>query len=807
MEKKIIKKEIKSLIENKLSRYYGISAEEADSIQMYKTCARTVLEILLEKRADNHQKIKKKKSKKIYYLCMEFLVGRSLKNNLYNLELEKVFQEVLDEWGFKLQDLYEEEPDAGLGNGGLGRLAACFMDSLATLEFPAMGYSICYEYGLFKQKIVDGWQMELPDIWLPGGDVWLTQRNDLTFQVKFNGHIEEVWTPKGLKTEHHNYDEVEAVPYDMMISGADSEGVAILRLWKARGVKNFDMNSFANGDYNRVMMQNTSAELICKVLYPSDNHFEGKSLRLRQQYFLVSASIQNIVRDHLNHFSTLDNFSEKVAIHINDTHPALCIPELMRIFMDEHNYGWEEAYQMVIDSVTYTNHTVLAEALETWPEDLLKNQLPRIYNIIKELNERFCRDMWDHYPGNWDKIERMAIINHGQVRMANLSIIGSSRVNGVSQLHSDILKQTVFADFYQATPQKFINVTNGIAHRRWLCQVNPGLTRLLDEYIGDGYKKDASTLAELKKFSKNKTVLSQLGYIKLNNKIAFSNLMKSKGITIDPHSMFVVQAKRLHEYKRQLLNALRIIALYLDLKDNPNMEVIPQTFLFAAKAAPGYYTAKEVIKLICHLSAEIEKDPVIREKIRVVFLENYSVTMAERLMPAAEVSEQISLAGKEASGTGNMKMMINGALTIGTMDGANVEICEAVGKDNIFIFGMRDHEVERRWKEGYASSSYYHNKEKIRRVVDQLRYGFNGESFESIYRYLLVGDYGIGDPYMCLADFEDYMKVYHQLMDVYRHPLEWNEKSLMNIAGAERFSADRSINEYANHIWNISPLK
>jgi len=806
MEQRIIKKEIKSLIENKVSRYYGISAEEANNVQMYKTCARTVLEILLEKRANNQQKIKKNKSKKVFYLCMEFLVGRSLKNNLYNLGLEKVFQDVLDEWDFQLDDLFEEEPDAGLGNGGLGRLASCFMDSLATLEYPAMGYSICYEYGLFKQKIVDGWQMELPDIWLPGGDVWLTQRNDLTFQVKFDGYIEEVWTKDGLKTEYHNYDEVEAVPYDMMISGADSEGVAILRLWKARSVKNFDMNSFTNGDYNRAMMENTSAELICKVLYPSDNHFEGKSLRLRQQYFLVSASVQNIVRDHLNNFSTLDNFSEKVAIHINDTHPALCIPELMRIFMDEHNYSWEEAFQMVVDSVTYTNHTVLAEALETWSEDLLKNQLPRIYNIIKELNERFCRDMWDKHPGNWEKIERMSIIHHGQVRMANLSIIGSSYVNGVSQLHSDILKQSVFADFYQTTREKFTNVTNGIAHRRWLCQVNPGLTRLLDEYIGEGYKKDASKLADLRKFHKNKGVLSQLGYIKLNNKIAFSNLMKSKGVTIDPQSMFIVQAKRLHEYKRQLLNALRIISIYLDLKENPNLDIVPQTFLFAAKAAPGYYTAKEVIKLICHLSAEIEKDPIIREKIRVVFLENYSVTMAERLMPAAEVSEQISLAGKEASGTGNMKMMINGALTIGTMDGANVEICEAVGKDNIFIFGMEDHEVDRRWKEGYASTSYYHNKEKIRRVVDSLRHGFNGESFESIYRYLLVGDYGIGDPYMCLADFEDYLKVYNQLLDVYEKPLEWNEKSLINISGAERFSADRSIKEYANRIWNITPL-
>jgi len=802
-----LRNEIRNEIANKLSRHYGISAEEATTSQMYKTCARTVLQILLEKRAKFEKQKKKNQSKKVYYLCMEFLVGRSLKNNIYNLGLKDVLQDVLSEWDFKLEDLYEEEPDAGLGNGGLGRLASCFMDSLATMEYPSMGYTICYEYGLFKQKIVDGWQMELPDIWLPGGDVWLNKRNDLTFPVKFQGRVEEFWTEKGLQTEHLDYDEVEAVPYDMMISGADSDGVAILRLWRARDIKNFDMNSFAQGDYNRAMMENTSAELINKVLYPSDNHFEGKTLRLRQQYFLVSASVQNIVRDHMKEYGTLTNFSDKVAIHINDTHPALCIPELMRIFMDEHNFSWDDAFKMVVNSVTYTNHTVLSEALEKWSVDLIKQQLPRIYVIIKELNERFCHEIWLKYPGNWEIVERMSIISHGQVRMANLSVAGSSRVNGVSKLHSEILKDDVFADFYRMTPEKFTNVTNGIAHRRWLCQSNPLLTKLLDECIGDGYKKDAKRLGDFRRYHNNNNVLQQLEQIKHDNKVRFANLMKSKGVTIDPQSMFVVQAKRLHEYKRQLLNALRIISLYLDLKDNPNMEIVPQTFLFAAKAAPGYYIAKEVIKLICHLSAEIEKDPIIREKIRVVFLENYCVTMAESLMPATEVSEQISLAGKEASGTGNMKMMINGALTLGTMDGANVEICEAVGRDNIFIFGMDANEVERKWKEGYAASSYYHNKEKIRRVLDRLRVGFNGESFETLYRYLIVGEYGIGDPYMCLADFEDYLNVHQKASQIYKDQLKWNKMSLMNIAGAERFAADRSIKEYADNIWGISPLK
>ena len=807
-EKEIFtKSEIKDTIIRKLSRHYGVTAQEATTSQMYKSCARTVLDILLEKRTRYREKLKEKKNKKVYYLCMEFLVGRSLKNNLYNLGLQDIMQEIMNDWDFTLEDLYEQEPDAGLGNGGLGRLASCFMDSLATLEYPAMGYSICYEYGLFKQKIVDGWQMELPDIWLPGGEVWLTKRNDRSITVKFGGRIEERWTEQGLKIEQHHCDEVEALPYDMMVSGADSEGVAILRLWRPRDIQHFDMGSFSKGDYEHAMMESTNASLISKVLYPSDDHFAGKSLRLRQQYFLVSASIQNIVNNHLAEYGTLDNFAEKVVIHINDTHPALCVPELMRIFMDEHQYSWEDAFRMVQASVNYTNHTVLAEALEKWSEELIRVQLPRIYMIIHELNERFCSEIKHQYPGNDCKVENMSIIRNGQVRMANLSIIGSSKVNGVSALHSNILKQDVFADFYQKNPDQFTNVTNGIAHRRWLCQSNPKLTSLLDECIGTEYRKDASKLADFRQFQNNKNVLERVGEIKLDNKIAFSNLMKEKGVTIDPQTMFVVQAKRLHEYKRQLLNALRIISLYLDLKDNPQMNILPQTFLFAAKAAPGYYAAKEVIKLICHLSAEIEKDPVIREKIRVVFLENYCVTMAEHLMPATEVSEQISLAGKEASGTGNMKMMINGALTLGTMDGANVEIYEAVGKDNIFIFGMNAEEVERSRREGYHAASLYHHNPKIRRVLDFMKRGINGESFESIYHYLTVGQYGIADPYMCLADFDDYLRVHHELSEVYTDSMRWNKMSVCNIAGAERFAADRSIKEYAERIWNLSSLK
>ncbi|MGN1402116.1 MAG: glycogen/starch/alpha-glucan phosphorylase [Bacillus sp. (in: firmicutes)] len=807
MKVELSKQEIKESFRKKLSRHYGVNVDEATKSQMYKTCARTVLEVLQEKRTNFYHKTRAEKKKKVYYLSMEFLVGRSLKNNLHNLGLEGSFREVLDEWGYSLEELYEEEPDAGLGNGGLGRLASCFMDSLATLQYPAMGFSICYEYGLFKQKIVDGWQTELPDVWLPGGDVWLKKRNDLSYQVRFGGNLEEVWTDNGLEIRHHNYDEVEAVPFDMMISGADSDAVSVLRLWKANDIKNFDMSSFSAGNYYQAMKEHTSADLINKVLYPSDNHWEGKSLRIKQQYFLVSATVQNILSDHLQDYGTLDNLSEKVAIHINDTHPALCIPELMRLLMDEHHYSWDDAFRIVTGTVTYTNHTVLAEALEKWPVELIKGQLPRVFNIIEELDRRFCHQVFEQYPTLRERIQRLQVISGGEVRMANLSILASSKVNGVSKLHSDILKDQVFHDFYQLTPEKFTNVTNGIAHRRWLCQSNPGLTELLRECIGDEFIKDASRLGDFRKFEKDQSVLDRLGEIKFRNKIAFSNLMMEKGVHIDPSSMFVVQAKRLHEYKRQLLNALRVISLYLDLKDNPNLDIVPQTFLFAAKAAPGYLAAKEVIRLICHLSAEIEKDPVIREKIRVVFLENYCVTMAEHLMPATEVSEQISLAGKEASGTGNMKMMINGALTIGTMDGANVEICEAVGRDNIFIFGMEAFEVEQKMKEGYTASWFYHTNDKIRRVIDQLRIGFNGESFDSIYRYLLVGDYGIGDPYMCLADFDDYLRVHKQLMDTYGDKGKWNRMSLHNIAGAERFAADRSIEEYAHNIWHLQKMK
>ncbi len=802
-------KEAETLLLGKLSRYFGVTLSEATEEQLYKAVAMSVRDILLEKRKNYHYKIKDAKGKRVYYLCMEFLLGRTLKNSIYNLGLEDTFDKILSSKGFSIENLYELEPDAGLGNGGLGRLAACYMDGLASCDYPAMGFSIRYEYGLFKQKIVDGWQMELPDIWLPGGEVWLTQRLDKTFKVKFDGRVLENWTENGMKPNLVEYNEVEAVPYDMMISGKDSEAVSVLRLWASRAVDKFDMHSFSEGNYMESLKENNEAELIGKVLYPSDNHFEGKSLRLKQQYFLVSASLQNILHDHLTRYGTLTNLHEKAAIHINDTHPALCVPELMRLLMDEYNFTWDDAWYIVTNTVAYTNHTVMPEALEKWNEDLLQRRLPRIYTIIREINERFCGEMWSKYPGDWDRIEKMSILSHGQVRMANLSVIGSHKVNGVSALHSDIIKKSVFKEFYQATPEKFTNVTNGIAHRRWLCQSNKELSMLITDLIGDGFVKDGSELEKLGAFTNDKSVLKRINEIKGIKKTQFADYVnKKRGILINPDTLFDVHAKRLHEYKRQLLNAMNVISIYNDLIENPDLHMLPKTFIFAAKAAPGYYFAKQIIKLICYLAEDINKNPnpKIREKLKVVYLEDYNVTLAEKLMPSAEVSEQISTAGKEASGTGNMKFMINGALTLGTLDGANVEMSETVGLDNIYIFGLKTEEVNELWHSGYNSTEFYNNNVKLQKVIEALKRGFNGESFSMIADYLLTNN-RIADPYMCMADFNDYQTARARLEKDYQDKELWAKKALINISGAGRFAADRAIREYANDIWNLKVVK
>ncbi|MBO4323206.1 MAG: glycogen/starch/alpha-glucan phosphorylase [Clostridia bacterium] len=800
---------MKKAISGTLSRHFGIELKEATKEQLYKAVVMTVRDILLEKRNEYHYTVKAAKAKRVYYLCMEFLLGRSLKNNVYNLGLEDVFQKALEDTGYTLDDLYDCEPDAGLGNGGLGRLAACFMDALASGNYPAMGFSIRYEYGLFKQKIVDGWQTELPAIWLPGGEVWLTQRSDLAVKVKFDGRVKEDWTDKGMKVNLVDCQEVEAVPYDMMISGKDSKAVSVLRLWAARSIRNFDMNSFSEGDYMRVLQQDSEAEIISKVLYPSDNHSEGKSLRLKQQYFLVSATLQNIVNEHIRRYKDIKTLPDLAAIHINDTHPALAIPELMRILMDEHGMSWDDSWDIVTRTIAYTNHTVMSEALERWNEDLIERRLPRIYAIIKEINQRFCADMWAKFPGDWDRINRMSILSHGQAKMANLSVIGSHSVNGVSALHSEIIKKSIFNDFYTVYPEKFKNVTNGIAHRRWLCQSNKELSALIKDCIGDGFVNDASELIKLKDFAGDKGVLTELGKIKSIKKRQLCDfVMKREGIKLNPDSVFDVQAKRLHEYKRQLLNVMRIIHIYNVLKEDPNANILPQTFIFGAKAAPGYYMAKQIIKLISSLSEDLRKNPnkQIRDKLSVIYLEDYNVTMAETLMPATEISEQISTAGKEASGTGNMKFMINGALTVGTLDGANVEMREHVGDDNIFIFGMNAHDVENLWKRGYDATSFYNDNITLQRVIAALKHGFNGVSFEGIASYLLTNS-PVADPYMCMADFSDYVAVHNEASEIYKDKEKWNKMSLLNIAGAGFFSADRSIKEYAENIWNLKSIK
>ncbi len=804
----ITEKEVQLLIQGKLSRYFGVSPKEASREQIYKAVVMSVRDILLEKRQQFHKVMKAKKGKRVYYLCMEFLLGRSLKNNIYNLGLAEEYSKALKYFDLTLDDLYEQEPDAGLGNGGLGRLAACFMDALATGNYPAMGFSIRYDYGLFKQKIVDGWQTELPDIWLPGGEVWLIQRSDKSCTVKFDGWVHEDWSENGLKVTYGGYKEVEAVAYDMMISGKDSEAVSVLRLWRARNISRFDMKLFSQGDYLRCMQEENEAEVISKVLYPADDHYEGKSLRLKQQYFLVSASLQNIINDHKHRYGPLDQLPKQAAIHINDTHPALAIPEMMRILMDENGFTWDDAWKITTSTFAYTNHTVMAEALETWQEDLIARRLPRIHMIIKEINRRFCNDLWDRYPGQHQLIDSMSVISNGIIKMANLSVIGSHKVNGVSALHSEIIKNSIFSGFYRLWPDKFTNVTNGIAHRRWLCQSNPELCSLLNDCIGDGYIKNSLELAEFKKFENDQSVLKRLGEIKQLKKKQFAEYAyKKEGVVLDPDSVFDVQAKRMHEYKRQLLNVMNIISLYNDLRDNPGMEMQPQTFIFGAKAASGYLRAKQIIKLICYLAEDIKKNPNIREKLNVVYMEDYNVTMSEVMMPAAEVSEQISLAGKEASGTGNMKFMINGALTIGTMDGANVEMSEAVGSDNIFIFGLRANEVDEMWTKGYNASLYYNQDERLRKVIETLIKGFNGESFSDMANYLLTGS-PVADPYMCMADFESYYKTQQQVKQLYAQDKKrWAKMSLNNIAASGFFSADRSIKEYAENIWNLKSLK
>ncbi len=800
MNYKLSKVQAKELLENKLLHFFGVSPEEATYDHYYKAISMILRDMMAIGRSEISEKTDKTGKKRVYYLSMEFLIGRSLKNNLYNLNLTKTFQNVLSEYGVKLSKLYECEPDAGLGNGGLGRLAACYMDALATGGYAARGYSILYEFGIFRQKLVDGCQTEIPDYWLPGGEVWLTARQSSSVEVGFEGEVVESWEERYHHVEIKDATVIKAVPYDMYISGKNGKGISVLRLWSAQA-PGFDMGLFNQGDYIRSMERQAMAEVISKVLYPSDNHPEGKSLRLRQQYFLVSASVQDIVRHHLREYGTLDNLPQKVAIHINDTHPTMVIPELMRILLDECGYEWDDAWRLVTNTVAYTNHTVLSEALECWGEGLVKRLIPRVYQIIKEIDKRFRKYVLESTHDE-AYVERTAVISGEAVKMANLCVASCHSVNGVSALHSNIIKEKLFNDFYKLTPDKFKNVTNGIAHRRWLCQANLRLTEFLTELIGEGFILDATELIRLEEYKNDKSVLSRLREIKLANKEDFAaDVLRKTGIKLDTSSIFDVQVKRLHEYKRQHLNALEILAEYLSIKENPQGDYVPHTYIFGAKAAPGYFVAQRIISFILALADMINNDPDIRDLMKVIYVEDYNVTQAELMMPSANISEQISLAGKEASGTGNMKLMMNGAITLGTLDGANVEIHEAVGDENMFLFGMNANESAKLEQSGYNPMSYYQNNSEIHKAVDFTIHGINGKNFSDIGATIIHHD-----PYMVLADFADYRLARHKAQEVWLNKERWSEMSLINIARSGRFSADRAINEYAANIWNVAKI-
>ena len=805
---KLTKQILAEALEGNLRRYFATAPKAASDTQLYKALAITVRDILANKRVAFKAKSTRQKSKQVYYMSMEFLLGRSLKNHIFNLGIEKEIGQILAEYKRDISKIYNEEPDAGLGNGGLGRLAAAYMESLTTQDYLACGFSIKYDFGIFRQKIVDGMQIELADEWLENGSVFLLKREEDAFNIAFGGELKEKWQNGKLVVEHKDCDIVQAVPYDMYISGYNTQAVNKLCLWTAKAVTDFDLEIFSRGQFVKAQENKALAESISKVLYPADDHVEGKALRLKQQYFFVSASMQYILKKHLKTYGNLNSLPEQVAIHINDTHPALCVPELTRLLLDEYGYSWEDAWALVQKTMSYTNHTVMSEALERWPEWLFKNYLPRIYQIVAEINKRHCIDLWNNFPNDWNKVRHNAVIADGQVNMANLCLVASHTVNGVSALHSEILKNDVFADDFSMHPGKYTNVTNGITYRRWLVSANPEYAKLIKKLIGDGFLKDALQLKRLEEFQGDKQVLAAVNGIKRDNKAALAKyIWEANGIKLSPDSIFDVQVKRLHEYKRQLLNALNILHLYLQLKDNPNMDINPRSFIFGAKAAPSYHTAKLIIKFINKLGDTVNNDKSIKDKLKVVFLENYRVTLAEQIMPASEISQQISIAGKEASGTGNMKFMINGAITVGTMDGANVEIHDAVGAHNIFIFGLSADEAAAMYRQGYEPMRYYEKSDNIKRVVDTLKTDLLGENFSRLYNGLLIGDGGYPDPYMVLADFDSYAATQNAVDKAYGDRIGWAKMSLLNTAYSGFFSSDRSVTEYAHRIWGIKRVK
>ena len=819
MEKKIrlnAKEEaLKNEIVGKVARHFGKTMEDATPKMVYTACALTARDQIMAKWAVSHKQVKEEGSKKLYYLSFEFLMGRLLTTNVLNLMQTDTYVKALKSLGYDINEIAELENDAGLGNGGLGRLAACFIDSLTTLDLPSYGCTIRYEYGLFRQKIVDGYQTELPDPWLEDGNAWEVPRPEETVEVKFGGQVYTDWYEGRFYCRYENAHTILAMPYDVPLVGYGSKIVNKLRLWSAKSPDHMNMKEFNSGNYVRAVEEKQLAEVISKVLYPEDNHNEGKELRLKQQYFLVSATIQWILKE----FETRYGYNwkllpEKAVIHINDTHPTLAIPELMRILLDDKGLSWDEAWDITQKVFAYTNHTVMSEALEKWPLDMFRKVLPRIAMLVEEMNRRLMEHLEIVYPNDPAKHKYMAIIADNRVYMANICLYSCFAVNGVSGLHTQILTSDIFADYYRLNPARFHAITNGITFRRWISNCNPELTELINSKIGKKWLKNYKELAKLKEFAEDKEFCDKFYEIKQNNKRKLCEYIKiHNGIDVDENSIFDVQSKRLHEYKRQLMNILHIMVEYNKLVDNPDMPYYPKTYIFGAKAAPGYARAKLIIKLINNVANIVNNDARIKGKIKVVFLENYGVSIAEKLIVAADISEQISTAGKEASGTGNMKFMLNGALTIGTLDGANVEMLEQVGKDNIFIFGLEADEVEARLRYNNSDEvkDIYSSNQSLRRVLDQLVSGEfsdgNSQMFKDLYQTLLFGDYGNPDVYMVLRDFEDYCKMQDYLQELYQNRDEWVKRAVMNTACAGYFSSDRTINEYNEKIWALTPIK
>lgn len=809
------KDSIKASIIGKLQRYNGRTIEEASNGQIYRALASTVRDQIMQKWMISREERKTNNNKRLFYLSVEFLMGRSLYTNILNLVSLDAYKQALDELHIDVDKVLQEEPEPALGNGGLGRLAACFMDSLASLDLPAMGCSIRYEYGLFRQKIVDGQQVELPDYWLGNGNVWEMPVMEDACEVYFNGHVEMGNENGRTVFRHVGYNTVEAVPYDMPLVGYDTSTVNSLRLWSARAPKRIDLSDFNHGHYVQASEEKELAEAISNILYPEDNHYEGKLLRLKQQYFFTSATLQYILKDFKKLNGTnWSKLPEKVVIHINDTHPGLAIPELMRLLMDEEGLGWDEAQQIVSRTMAYTNHTIMAEALEKWPEDMVKSLLPRIYQILVEMNKRLCARLWNFFPGEAERVGRMAIIAYGYIHMANLCVAMTFSTNGVSKLHGDILKQETFHDFYLVMPEKFSAITNGITHRRWLMACNPELTKLICDTIGTDWVKDPELLHDLAPYADDAAFREQFEKIKHNNKVRLSNFLKEhQGAIVDPNFIFDAQSKRLHEYKRQMLNALHILVLYNRIVNDPNFTMQPRVFIFGSKAAPGYNRAKLIIRFINGLSALIAKHPRASKMLQVVFLENYDVSSAQLLIPATEISEQISTASKEASGTGNMKYMMNGAITIGTMDGANVEISEQVGMDNIYIFGMRSDTVLDMYRErNYNPMTIFETNQELRLALTQMIDGTvlpdAPSALQDLYHSLLIGDWGnMADPFFVLKDFGSYSMAQRRIDADYADRDKWNRMAVINTAMSGVFCSDRTIREYNDTIWHLDPLK